>query len=221
MSAWALGRGDRLLVMHAPGVSLGLAVGRRVLTGLAGDRRAGDRKATGCSRRRSYPRCLVGGAGPAGALANCVVNRGPSRLTAVVLIESFDPAADQQRLRACYEIVEACGRHDDPGLPGWSFGAFSAGWAHGWGTPHQAWLAHGDAGEPVGCYLLLLPDKANLTRLSDPGQHRGLVCAARRSSRVRPAGDRGAGELQDTPNRPRPSAPAIWISPGHRTPDRH
>ena len=80
-----------------------------------------------------------------------------------MLIETFDPAADQQRLRACYEIVEACGRHDDPDLPGWSFGAFSAGWAHGWGTPHQAWLARGDAGEPVGCYLLLLPDKANLT----------------------------------------------------------
>ena len=84
-------------------------------------------------------------------------------MTAVVLFETFDPAADQQRLRACYEIVAACGRHDDPDLPGWSFGAFSAGWAHGWGTPHQAWLAHGDAGEPVGCYLLLLPDKANLT----------------------------------------------------------
>src|SRR5215472_1395063 len=100
---------------------------------------------------------------PARALANCVVNPWPSRLTSVVLTETFDPAADQQRLRACYEIVEACGRHDDPDLPGWSFGAFSAGWTHGWGTPHQAWLAHGDPGEPVGCYLLLLPDKANLT----------------------------------------------------------
>jgi hypothetical protein len=39
---------------------------------------------------------------------------GPGRLTAVVLTETFDPAADQQRMRACYEIVLPCRFEPEP-----------------------------------------------------------------------------------------------------------
>jgi GNAT superfamily N-acetyltransferase len=90
----------------------------------------------------------------------------PGRLTAWVRIERFDPIADQQRLRACFQIVDACGHHDDPDLPHQSFAGFANGWAHGWGNPTQTWLACNEVGEPIGCYLLVLPDRDNPTMAS-------------------------------------------------------
>jgi GNAT superfamily N-acetyltransferase len=80
--------------------------------------------------------------------------------------ERFDPIADQQRLRACFQIVDACGHHDDPELPHQSFAGFANDWAHGWGNPTQTWLACGAAGQPIGCYLLVLPDRDNPTMAS-------------------------------------------------------
>ncbi len=42
--------------------------------------------------------------------------------------------------------------------------SFAGKWARGYDTaPRQAWLASAESGEPVGGYLLRLPDKENLT----------------------------------------------------------
>ena len=81
-----------------------------------------------------------------------------------VRIESFDPKADQERLHRCYEIWTATRRLDAPDLPRRSFATFTVRWTHGWGgDPRQAWIASDDAGEPVGCYLLTLPERENVT----------------------------------------------------------
>ncbi len=40
---------------------------------------------------------------------------------------------------------------------------FTSRWAHAHGDPHETWLARDDAGEPVGCYLLMLPQRENVT----------------------------------------------------------
>jgi GNAT superfamily N-acetyltransferase len=79
-------------------------------------------------------------------------------------IERFDATADQERLRACFEIWIAARQHDEPGLPLRSFAGFTAWWAHGYASnPRQARLACDDAGQPVGCYLLMLPERENTT----------------------------------------------------------
>jgi GNAT superfamily N-acetyltransferase/RimJ/RimL family protein N-acetyltransferase len=79
-----------------------------------------------------------------------------------VRIEQFNPGTDENRLRACHEIASACQRADDPDLPARSFAAFSIWWTHGHNfTPRQAWLATEAAGNPVGCYLLTLPEREN------------------------------------------------------------
>jgi GNAT superfamily N-acetyltransferase len=76
-------------------------------------------------------------------------------------IERFDPRADGERLRTCYEIFEAGRPQDDPAGPPLSPGGFRGWWAHGFtGDPRQVWLAT-DAGGPVGCYLLELPEREN------------------------------------------------------------
>jgi GNAT superfamily N-acetyltransferase/RimJ/RimL family protein N-acetyltransferase len=76
-------------------------------------------------------------------------------------IEQFDPRADDERLRACYEIFEAARPADDPAGPPMSPGAFRGWWAYGFiGDPREVWLAT-DASGPVGCYLLELPEREN------------------------------------------------------------
>jgi GNAT superfamily N-acetyltransferase len=80
-----------------------------------------------------------------------------------VRIERFDPSADEARLRACHEIVRAAQPEDDPNAPPVSFGGFRGWWIHGMGgVPRQTWMATADAGAPIGCYLLELPDRENL-----------------------------------------------------------
>jgi len=80
-----------------------------------------------------------------------------------VLIEQFDPRANERSLRSCFEIVVAAQQHDDPAMPARSMSSFAAWWGYGYdGSPRQTWLATVD-GEPVGCYLLTLPDRENLT----------------------------------------------------------
>ncbi len=79
-------------------------------------------------------------------------------------IERFDATADQERLRGCFEIIESGRPYDDPALPARSFASFSTWWAHGFASnPRQTWLATDDAGEAVGCYLLILPERENLS----------------------------------------------------------
>jgi GNAT superfamily N-acetyltransferase/RimJ/RimL family protein N-acetyltransferase len=79
-------------------------------------------------------------------------------------IEQFDLQADTESLRACYQIHLAASACDTPFLPPASIQVFKGNW-QGWGLddPREAWLARDDAGEPVGCYRLALPQKDNVT----------------------------------------------------------
>jgi GNAT superfamily N-acetyltransferase/RimJ/RimL family protein N-acetyltransferase len=79
-----------------------------------------------------------------------------------VRIERFDPMADEDQLRSCYEVMISGRSQDDPDVPPPSFGMFRGWWGYGFaGDPRQTWLATSDAGEPLGCYLLELPDLDN------------------------------------------------------------
>jgi RimJ/RimL family protein N-acetyltransferase/GNAT superfamily N-acetyltransferase len=81
-----------------------------------------------------------------------------------VNIEQFDPKSDEQRLRACYELVLSGQVEDDPNGPPLSFGMFLGWWAYGFsGEPREVWLASAADGEPLGCYLLELPNQENTT----------------------------------------------------------
>jgi GNAT superfamily N-acetyltransferase len=75
----------------------------------------------------------------------------------------FDATAEPETLRAAYEIVVAGWPYDDPHVPVFSFDAFAGGWV-GWdGEPRECWLGYDDAGQPVGCCLIVLPERANQT----------------------------------------------------------
>jgi GNAT superfamily N-acetyltransferase len=79
-------------------------------------------------------------------------------------IEQFDARFDADQLRGCFEIVAAGQRLDDPGLPVRSLTSFRDRWTSGFsGQPRQSWLGVDAAGEPVGCYLLTLPELENTT----------------------------------------------------------
>jgi RimJ/RimL family protein N-acetyltransferase len=75
----------------------------------------------------------------------------------------FDPRTDPDRLRAAYEIVVAGWPYDDPNVPVFSLDVFAGNWI-GWDDePRECWLACDDAGQPIGCCLLMLPERANQT----------------------------------------------------------
>jgi GNAT superfamily N-acetyltransferase len=79
-------------------------------------------------------------------------------------IERFDPRADADRIRACHQMLAAGKPADDPHGPPMSLPVFTGWWACGWiGDPRQTWLATGASGEPVGCYLLELPERDNMS----------------------------------------------------------
>jgi GNAT superfamily N-acetyltransferase len=79
-------------------------------------------------------------------------------------IEQFDPKTETGQLRACFEMTQAGWPVDHPDEPPWSYDAFAGKWARGYDTaPRQTWLASDDSGEPVGGYLLRLPDSENIT----------------------------------------------------------
>ena len=81
-----------------------------------------------------------------------------------MLIEKFDPQRDISKLAACFDITEAGWPIDHPDEPAWAFDSFAGKWARGFDTaPRQTWLATDSAGDPVGCYLLRLPDRENQT----------------------------------------------------------
>ncbi|MGO8960811.1 MAG: GNAT family N-acetyltransferase, partial [Streptosporangiaceae bacterium] len=80
-------------------------------------------------------------------------------------IDQFDPRHDTESLRACFAMTEAAWAIDHPNVPPWGLRSFTGKWADGFDlSPQQAWLGHDDSGEPVGAYLLQLPDKENLQR---------------------------------------------------------
>jgi GNAT superfamily N-acetyltransferase len=124
-----------------------------------------------------------------------------------VLIQRFDPSTDESRLRACYEMVAAAQRLDDPGLPVRSLTSFRNRWTSGFsGHPRQSWLGVDAAGQPVGCYLLTLPELENATLgwctlAVAPARRRsgaGRELLAHCTSRARLAGRvRLASEAQD------------------------
>jgi GNAT superfamily N-acetyltransferase/RimJ/RimL family protein N-acetyltransferase len=101
-----------------------------------------------------------------------------------VRIDRFDPAAAESRLRACFDMTKAGWPIDRPGEPGWAYDSFVAKWARGFdAAPLQAWLATDESGEPVGCYLLRLPDRENLTIATctvvvDPARRRAGIGTA-------------------------------------------
>jgi GNAT superfamily N-acetyltransferase len=79
-----------------------------------------------------------------------------------VRIERFDPAADESRLRECYEVAVSGHEADDPNVPADSFRRFRSWWTRGWaGNPQQIWLAASASGTLLGGYLLQLPEREN------------------------------------------------------------
>jgi GNAT superfamily N-acetyltransferase len=85
-------------------------------------------------------------------------------LDACVRIERFEPNTEAGKLRACFDMARAGWPIDHPDEPPWPYDSFAGKWARGYDTaPRQAWLASDEAGEPVGGYLLRLPDKENVS----------------------------------------------------------
>jgi GNAT superfamily N-acetyltransferase len=81
-----------------------------------------------------------------------------------VIIEKFEPDSDAGKLRACFDMTKSGWPVDRPGEPGWAYDSFVGKWTRGFDPlPQQAWLASDELGAPVGCYLLQLPEKENLT----------------------------------------------------------
>ncbi len=79
-------------------------------------------------------------------------------------IERLDGAADARALESCHRLVQECIKADQPDQAPWSLGAFRAKWVEGFsGSPQEAWLAAEDPGGIAGCYLLMLPDRENLS----------------------------------------------------------
>jgi GNAT superfamily N-acetyltransferase len=79
-------------------------------------------------------------------------------------IEPFDGAADARALESCYHLVQECIKADQPDQARWSLGAFRAKWVEGFqGSPQEAWSATEDPGDIAGCYLLMLPDRENVS----------------------------------------------------------
>ena len=112
-----------------------------------------------------------------------------------VLIERFDPVADQAMARAWYGLYAAGAPVDEPGGPPMSPGVWMGLKAHGWcGEPRENWLAFGEAGGALlGGYSLELPDRENrartlVTLLVDPARRRaGIGTALLRHARARAA----------------------------------
>jgi GNAT superfamily N-acetyltransferase len=85
-------------------------------------------------------------------------------LAAAVRMERFDAATDAARVQSSYEIVAAASLADGPGLPVRALPVYRNRWTTGFsGFRRQTWLGKDDSGQPVGYYLLVLPDLENPT----------------------------------------------------------
>lgn len=81
---------------------------------------------------------------------------------AAVHIEQYDPKTDEDRLRACHEMIVSAQPEDDPNVPPPSLGMLRGWLAHGFpDEPPQCWFATADSGAPLGCYALDLPQREN------------------------------------------------------------
>jgi GNAT superfamily N-acetyltransferase len=79
-----------------------------------------------------------------------------------VRIEQFDASTDAEQLRICFEIMAAAQRTDDAELPVRSLASFRNRWTTGFGgMRRETWLGVTTASEPLGCYMLALPDHEN------------------------------------------------------------
>jgi GNAT superfamily N-acetyltransferase len=79
-------------------------------------------------------------------------------------ITRFDGADDPGALETCFHIVQECIRADQPDQGEWSLGSFRAKWVEGFhGSPQESWVGANDSGDITGCYLLTLPDRANVS----------------------------------------------------------
>jgi GNAT superfamily N-acetyltransferase len=136
--------------------------------------------------------------------------------------ERFDPAADREALRACYDMFAAGKPVDDPDGPPASLAMFSGWWSMGWvNCPREAWLAAHEPGAPwAGCYLLELPEEENthlgmLTVIVRPaGRRSGAGTALLRHAAQR-AADRGRAELEGGTREASPGA-AFALASGAR-----
>jgi RimJ/RimL family protein N-acetyltransferase len=79
-----------------------------------------------------------------------------------VRIEQYDPKSDEDKVRACHELVVAAQPEDDPNFPPPSLSMLRGWLAHGFpDEPQQCWFATADSGAPLGCYALELPEREN------------------------------------------------------------
>jgi RimJ/RimL family protein N-acetyltransferase len=79
-----------------------------------------------------------------------------------MLIEQFDAKTDDDRLAACHQISESGHAEDDPNVPEVTWRRFQAWWRYGFASERiETWLALGEAEQPIGCYLLWLPEREN------------------------------------------------------------
>jgi GNAT superfamily N-acetyltransferase len=81
-------------------------------------------------------------------------------------IEQPDPA-DEKIARACYDVMLAAHKADEPVEPPMSYGTFRLYLRQGWdNAPGEVWVAVDDADAIVGYYRLHLPDLENLDEAS-------------------------------------------------------
>jgi GNAT superfamily N-acetyltransferase len=81
-------------------------------------------------------------------------------------ITRFNGADDRGTLESCHRLVQQCLRADQPAdQPEWSLASFTAKWVDGFdGSPQESWAGTDTSGAVVGCYLLTLPSRVNLSR---------------------------------------------------------
>ena len=76
-------------------------------------------------------------------------------------IEQWDPA-DENTLRACFDLAHAAHKVDEPVEPPPTWGLFAFTHREGWDqTPYEIWVASGDDGSVAGYYRMSLPDLEN------------------------------------------------------------
>jgi GNAT superfamily N-acetyltransferase len=81
-------------------------------------------------------------------------------------IEQLDPA-DEKTARACYDVMLAAHKADEPVEPPMAYGTFCLYLREGWEkTPGETWVGVDDAGAVAGFYRLHLPDLENLDAAS-------------------------------------------------------
>jgi RimJ/RimL family protein N-acetyltransferase len=79
-----------------------------------------------------------------------------------MLIQQFDAKTDDDRLAACHQISVSGHAEDDPSVPEVTWRRFQAWWRYGFASePIETWLATDDDEQPIGCYLLWLPEREN------------------------------------------------------------